>query len=490
MYTTVKHAADYKWIQKKCRWFHPCPISWPRMVFRLRSFIIGMLVYLCMNYMMWMDRKEESHLIHIARLDTNAKSEAQNMVRLDRNDEFHTSHMVRLDRNVESHTPHMVRLDRNDELHTPHMVRLDRNVESHTSHMVGMDRNQSNISHMVRLNRTDESQTLHMVGMDRNQSRTSHIIRLDRNESRISHIYSPTSHIIRLDRREQSHKPQTEEYNMYSCMDGSDCQRLQKIWKSWPNSKPRGVIYFLTRTREFEVKLKISLHQLHEFFNKKFNYPIVIFHEEDFKHLIPTVRKLTTSTIFFHKVQFQIPEFLGNISKHARMCQFPIGYNHMCRFHSKLVFEMSIFENVDFIWRQDDDSFITKPIKYDIFSYMQERDLYYGHLKVYMDSPDCVINLWASVKEYIKSKNIKPTYFYSWREPFIIYNNFEIYKIAFWKGKHYQDFINYIDQLGGIYYYRWGDAPIKTLALSLFVQKSKVYQFHDIGYKHQNIIIY
>jgi hypothetical protein len=37
---------------------------------------------------------------------------------------------------------------------------------------------------------------------------------------------------------------------------------------------------------------------------------------------------------------------------------------------------------------------------------------------------------------------------------------------------------------GGIYYHRWGDAPIRTIGVSLFVNESEVHQFTDVAYTH------
>jgi hypothetical protein len=38
--------------------------------------------------------------------------------------------------------------------------------------------------------------------------------------------------------------------------------------------------------------------------------------------------------------------------------------------------------------------------------------------------------------------------------------------------------------LGGIYYHRWGDAPIHTLGVAMFVPLHQVHRFSDIGYSH------
>lgn len=64
------------------------------------------------------------------------------------------------------------------------------------------------------------------------------------------------------------------------------------------------------------------------------------------------------------------------------------------------------------------------------------------------------------------------------------WSNFEIANLRFFRSKEYQDFFDFLDQSGGFYYERWGDAPVHTLALALFTQPENVHYFEDIGYKH------
>jgi hypothetical protein len=35
-----------------------------------------------------------------------------------------------------------------------------------------------------------------------------------------------------------------------------------------------------------------------------------------------------------------------------------------------------------------------------------------------------------------------------------------------------------------MFYHRWGDAPIKGLAVSMFLNKNQTHLFKDIGYTH------
>ena len=53
--------------------------------------------------------------------------------------------------------------------------------------------------------------------------------------------------------------------------------------------------------------------------------------------------------------------------------------------------------------------------------------------------------------------------------------------------QEYQEFIEYIDHLGGIYYRRWGDAPIKTIAVSMFVPRNNTHKYADIDTNMEDI---
>ena len=129
-----------------------------------------------------------------------------------------------------------------------------------------------------------------------------------------------------------------------------------------------------------------------------------------------------------------------------------VGYRHMCRFQSKLVMDQPIMDGLTYIWRLDDDSHIFEPIKSDLFAYMQERHLLFGYITTREDT--CVCHLWESVRKYIEFTKIKPTFFDEFPERTNYYNNFEISSLKLWRSLKYQHFIDFIDNLGGIYYYR------------------------------------
>jgi hypothetical protein len=53
-----------------------------------------------------------------------------------------------------------------------------------------------------------------------------------------------------------------------------------------------------------------------------------------------------------------------------------------------------------------------------------------------------------------------------------------------WRSPEYLDYFDYLDKWGGFAYERWGDAPVHSLAVGLFLRKDEVHFFDDVGYRH------
>ena len=261
-----------------------------------------------------------------------------------------------------------------------------------------------------------------------------------------------------------------------------DCMKKDDLLSQWPKGKPKGVIYILTqKSRQF--LLQNLLESLDSHFNAQFSYPIVIFHEEmDLKTKL-AIQSTTQVNIFFQKVHFSVPDFVENVQANIR-CTSSVSYRHMCRFNAKGVYEQQIMEGFDYHWRLDDDSLLTRPIKYDIFQFMQSHDYLYGYIWIHVDASVCVHGLWEASENYIREKGLRVEYFYTWKNPQIFYNNFEVSSAKLWESDKYRAYIDYIDHQGGIYHHRWGDAPIKGIAVSMFVPRNKTHHFKDIGYRH------
>ena len=46
-------------------------------------------------------------------------------------------------------------------------------------------------------------------------------------------------------------------------------------------------------------------------------------------------------------------------------------------------------------------------------------------------------------------------------------------------------FFDHLDQAGGFYYERWGDAPVHSIGAALLAPKDKLHFFREVGYRHE-----
>ena len=243
-------------------------------------------------------------------------------------------------------------------------------------------------------------------------------------------------------------------------------------------------IIYLLRNSELDLKLfDKSIELLKINFLPNNNYPIVVFHEDIPLEKLNNIEKEYNLKFIIKNIAFEIPHFLDKDKIPEKVMTKSIGYRHMCRFYCGEMYFQEILKDTDYYLRLDNDSFINTPVEYDIFKYMEENKLIYGYHDILEDNPLVVKGLWEACALYSDTrKTIKLAKDIPY--PKIYYTNFEIAKFNWFLSPKYLDFYNFIDMLGGIYHYRWGDAPIKFLGISMILEDKFKHQFNDIGYTH------
>jgi hypothetical protein len=143
-----------------------------------------------------------------------------------------------------------------------------------------------------------------------------------------------------------------------------------------------------------------------------------------------------------------------------------------------------ILDEYEWHWRLDDDSVFLGPVGYDPFRLMKENGKRYGFNRILHDNENCVVGLWDAAKAFAAERGVDPAFLDNWDNGVVFYNNFEISHRSIWRDPVVRAFLEHIDQLGGIYYVRWGDAPIRSLAVALAVPETQLHFFSDVGYAH------
>ena len=270
----------------------------------------------------------------------------------------------------------------------------------------------------------------------------------------------------------------------------------------------KAVIYLLTKKLRMASLIE-TLRLLHAHHLRDFPYPVALFHDDlnatDIAHLRASLPQYTPASLTLHKVAFSLPAHLAK----AGVPEFTacaagtstLGYRHMCSFHTTgahQALRAAGYADAEYIWRLDDDSFLTAPVGYDLFSLMRRHGKLYGFVNHLYDDPLCVNGLWNATRAFIQQaaqkglinatamadKDSEESFFGRLSESYTFYNNFEISHVSLWTSPIWRAYMAFIDKSGGIYTQRWGDAPLHTLGVSMLIGLDKLHRFADVAYTH------
>ncbi|TFK37627.1 glycosyltransferase family 15 protein [Crucibulum laeve] len=251
-----------------------------------------------------------------------------------------------------------------------------------------------------------------------------------------------------------------------------------------------------------------TIIQIEDRFNKNFLYPYVFLNDIPFDdHFKRQIQSLTKSKVLFGLVpddHWNQPAWI-NESRAAearyimRKDGVPYGgefqiysYRNMCRFYSGFFFRHELLKPFKFYWRPDVK--YSCDVSYDPFLKLRDSNQIYGFTISLYEYESTISSLWLAVQEFMQlyprfivnknsirfiSNDLGNTY-----NRCHFWSNFEIGDLDFWRGEAYTTFFDFLDQKGGFYYERWGDAPIHSIALALFARKEQIHFFDDIGYQH------
>jgi len=126
---------------------------------------------------------------------------------------------------------------------------------------------------------------------------------------------------------------------------------------------------------------------------------------------------------------------------------------------------------------------------------MRDNNMKYGFNMNILDDARSFPSLWSRTRSFINAhpELIHPEADLDWLlDPHNsgdynncqFFSNFEVGDLNYFRGEANEKYFDWLDRGGGFYYERFGDAPIHTLSVAMFVPKSEIWFFRDIGYQH------
>lgn len=251
-----------------------------------------------------------------------------------------------------------------------------------------------------------------------------------------------------------------------------------------------------------------SMKQIEDRFNRKFQYPYVFLNDEPFtQNFKDHIQALTNTTVEFGVIpsdHWHQPSWVDEdratksrdeMVRNNVIYGGSVPYRNMCRFNSGFFYRHELLQKYRYYWRVEPDIKIFCDVDYDPFLVMEDQNKVYGFTISLYEYQATIPTLWNDVKSFINANpdfvapgNAMEFLSDDGGESYNLchfWSNFEIADLDFWRGEAYSKFFEYLDEQGGFYYERWGDAPVHSIGAALFAKKEQIHFFNDIGYRHE-----
>ncbi|QPG75438.1 hypothetical protein FOA43_002792 [Brettanomyces nanus] len=271
--------------------------------------------------------------------------------------------------------------------------------------------------------------------------------------------------------------------------------------------RENATLFSLVRNGELYDMLR-TIRNFEDRFNQFKHYGWIFANDEKFTESFQNqVKNLCSGSVTFVHLPEQMwnyPEFIDRAKadqarRKMQRQQIKYGgsesYRHMCRFFSGVFYRLEAMKKYRYFWRVEPDVEFKCSIKYDPFEVMRKENKMYGFTLAPLELHTTVPTLWNSALEYMAKyperiaqdnnflfltdddgKTFNMCHFWS---------NFEIGDLDFFRSDKYNHFFNFMDHKGGIYYERWGDAPIHSIAVSILLPHNRLKHFTSTGYLHK-----
>lgn len=260
-------------------------------------------------------------------------------------------------------------------------------------------------------------------------------------------------------------------------------------------------LHYLTSDDEQDVvDITHSLPRLWQQFNRRFDYPVVIFNDGLSEEHRERIVQASENRVWFAYVDdyLDIPDMIMKDPSRRAMLnevKWSLGYRGMCRFRSGTIFLQPVLQNFQYAMTLDTDGYFPAEVSYDPIAAMHAGGYTYTWSHLLPDLPGAVKHFWDHSLMYMRMKGIDPRGTdilkqfvreddLQWNYQLYM-NDIEIVQLDFFRSDPYQDYFRFLDSMGGFWLYRWGDHAVRTIAVGMWLPEEKVYEM-DIPYGHQN----
>lgn len=283
--------------------------------------------------------------------------------------------------------------------------------------------------------------------------------------------------------------------------------KVQKVvYPKNDGKKEKAAMVTLARNRDL-WSLVTSVRHVEDRFNKNYHYDWVFLNDEpfdeEFKRVMTSLVSGEAKFGLIPKEHWSFPDWIDkdkaakarkDMKEAGILYGESVSYRHMCRFESGFFWRHPLMDDYEWYWRVEPDIQIFCDVQYDVFRFMKENNKKYGFILSLSEYVETIPTLWKTTKNFMKEypqhiekNNLLDFISDDKGETYNMchfWSNFEIASLDFWRSKAYRDYFDYLDESGGFFYERWGDAPVHSIAASLLLKPEEFHFFDGIGYYH------
>lgn len=165
-----------------------------------------------------------------------------------------------------------------------------------------------------------------------------------------------------------------------------------------------------------------------------------------------------------------------------------------------LLYSHAVFDELDYFWRFEPGTEYMCPIDFDPFQYMLDNHKEISYSMASYEKQETIPSLFKAVTKFKRqhaewhpSVDVADDSLMSLMtneddgqyNRCYFWNSFQIATTRFFKSEAYQAFFEFIDKEDGIFYERWADPVIQSLAAALFLDRNQVHFWEDVGYRYR-----
>lgn len=264
-------------------------------------------------------------------------------------------------------------------------------------------------------------------------------------------------------------------------------------------SVQRSAVAYLTSDSSSDLTdLAMSLGLLRShFFDVHGMYSVIVFHDSLQEHHMSFLQSAFGAgcPLSFQRISLEASAPISTDTHFRYFHQAPhqgVGYRSMCRYFSGPIFEHEAMRGLDYYMRLDTDSFFLHPLPEDPFKRVRDQGAVYAYLTTATEEGSMCIGLeeemTTAVDRLARHAMTQPRRKAEQWDRTFFYNNFEVTAVQFWRSDAYREVFQALDASGGFFSQRWGDGPVRSIALRLMAEPSKVMKLARISYWHQTFV--